>query len=144
MNSSNKRGALKCRILCIHLPSISSQEEKHIMSLSRCQVSPNCSFTAKHQAIPRIAWPGCYTLEMNLKKSLMHWLWGSTSGNGDVRRWCWGHPSPFSVFPWPSSPAELSEFLWGCRRGKDAHSIYDQLRRCHTHPDHIPDLRWKE
>lgn len=59
---SNKRGALKCRILWIHLPSISSPEEKHIMSLNRCQVSPNCSLTAKHHAIPIIAWPACYTI----------------------------------------------------------------------------------
>lgn len=102
MNNSNKRGELKCRILWIHLPSISSQEEKHIMSLSTCQVSPNCTLTAKHQAIPIIAWSGCYTLEINLKKSLMHWLWGSTPGNGDVRRWCWGHSSPSSVYPWPN------------------------------------------
>lgn len=99
---SNKRGALKCRILWIQLPSISSPEEKHIMSLNRCQVSPNCSLTAKHHAIPIIAWPACYTLEMNLKKSLMHWLWGNTSRNRDVRRWCWGHSSPFSVYPWPN------------------------------------------
>lgn len=88
MNNSNKKGALTCGILWIHLPSLSLQEEKHIMSLSRCQVSPHCSLTAKHQAIPIMAWPGCYTLEMNLRKSLMHWVWGSTSENGDVRRWC--------------------------------------------------------
>ena len=82
MNTTNKMGALKGRILWIHLPSISSQEEKHIMTLSRCQVSPNCSLPAKHQAIPMIAWPSFYTLELNLKKSLRSWLWGSTSGNG--------------------------------------------------------------
>lgn len=29
-----------------------------------------------------------------------------------------------------SSLAELAEFLWGCRRGKDIHNIYNQLRRC--------------
>lgn len=82
MNTTNKRGALKGKILWIHLPSISSQEEKHIMSLSRCQVSPNCSLPAKHQAIPMIAWPGFYILELNLKKPLRPWLWGRTSGNG--------------------------------------------------------------
>lgn len=129
MNNSNKRGALMCRILWIHLPSISSEEEKHIMSLSRCQVSPNYSLIAKHQAIPIIAWPGCYTMEMNLRKSRMHWLWGNTSENGEAKRWRWGRSSPFSVWfildqTW-SWPAELSKFLWGRRRGKDVHNIYN-------------------
>lgn len=79
-NTTNKRGALQGRILWIHLPSISSQEEKHIMSLSRCQVSPNRSLPAKHQNTSMTTWPGFYTLERNLKELLRHWLWGSTSG----------------------------------------------------------------